>query len=127
MSMTDEEILKKLEDSTKDATCQQLESLRSILEHQSGGGGVRYLQPHLLQHYDATADANTFRQALPLSSYDDYVDHINQMADGLVHHDHPLLSVDPLLCFFYRFTLSSFFSFTLQQQLKYQCLAFSYC
>ena len=102
----DEEILKKLEDSTKDATCRQLEALRSILEHQSKGGGVRYLRPYL-QGYDAPVDANTFRQAVPLSSYEDYVDHINQMANnGPVDHDQPepLLSVDPLICFFYRFT-----------------------
>ena len=111
MNLTDdEEILKKLEDSTKDATRGQLEALRSILEHQSKGGGVRYLRPYL-QGYDAPVDANTFRQAVPLSSYEDYVDHINQMADnGPVDHDHdhdhdqPLLSVDPLICFFYRFT-----------------------
>lgn len=113
MNLTDdEEILQKLEGTTKDATCRQLEALSSILEHQSkggGGGGVRYLRPYL-QGYDAPVDANTFRQAVPLSSYEDYVDHINQMANnGPVDHDHdrdhdqPLLSVDPLICFFFRF------------------------
>ncbi|KAL4603086.1 hypothetical protein ACB092_10G100800 [Castanea dentata] len=106
MNLTDdEEILKKLEDTTKDAACGQLEALRSILEHQSKGGGVRYLRPYL-QGYDAPVDANTFRQAVPLSSYEDYVDHIDQMANnGPVDHDHdhdqPLLSVDPLICFFF--------------------------
>jgi auxin responsive GH3 family protein len=96
--MTDEEIMKMLEGPTGDASRHQHETLRSILERQ---GAVRYLRPHL-QGFNAPVDAATFRRAVPLSSYDDYVDHINSMANGLVDHDQPLLSVDPLLCFFYR-------------------------
>ncbi|KAI9180017.1 hypothetical protein LWI28_000318 [Acer negundo] len=103
--MTDEEILSKLEDSTENASLRQLDTLRSILERQAG---VRYLQPHL-SGYSAPIDASTFRRAVPLSCYDDYVDHINQLASGLVDHDHdkPLLSVDPLVCFFYSSGTSS--------------------
>ncbi|KAF7804790.1 putative indole-3-acetic acid-amido synthetase GH3.6 [Senna tora] len=75
--MTDEEVIQKLEDSTVSANLHQL---RSILHH---NGGVRYLQPYL-PHYDAPLDAATFRHAVPLSCYDDYVDYINQMADAKV-------------------------------------------
>lgn len=95
--MTDEEILRTLEDTTNDAVRHQLETLRKILEHQAG---VSYLRSHL-QGYSATVDAETFRRAVPLSSYDDYVDYIDRMADGLIDLDQPLLSVDTLLCFFY--------------------------
>ncbi|GLT75704.1 hypothetical protein SLA2020_474060 [Shorea laevis] len=95
--MTDDEILKMLDGPTSDATRHQHEVLQSILERQ---GAVRYLRPHL-QAYNAPVDAATFRRAVPLSSYDDYVDHINSIANGLVDHDQPLLSVDPLVCFFY--------------------------
>ncbi|KAK9280850.1 hypothetical protein L1049_003740 [Liquidambar formosana] len=95
----DEEILKKLEESTKDATRHQLEALQTILERH---GGVSYLQSHL-RDYHAPVDAATFRRSVPLSCYDDYADHLSRMADGhLDDHDQPLLSVDPLLCFFYR-------------------------
>ncbi|GMH02660.1 hypothetical protein Nepgr_004499 [Nepenthes gracilis] len=99
--MEDEEILKKLEDTTVDATRRQLETLKTILEH---NGGVRYLQPFLGQS-DAPVDAEAFRRLVPLSTYDDYADHINRMADGADHyedndyHGH-ILSVDPLVCFF---------------------------
>ncbi|KAG6703707.1 hypothetical protein I3842_07G099300 [Carya illinoinensis] len=96
--MTDEEILRMLEDTTKEASRHQLETLRSILERQAG---VLYLRSHLQGHDEQPVDAATFRRAVPLSSYDDYVDHIDRMADGLVDHDLPLLSVDTLLCFFY--------------------------
>lgn len=98
--MTDEEILRTLEDTTNDAVRHQLETLRKILEHQAG---VSYLRSHL-QGYSATVDAETFRRAVPLSSYDDYVDYIDRMADGLIDLDQPLLSVDTLLCFFYRYS-----------------------
>ncbi|KAL5796802.1 hypothetical protein ACOSQ2_001622 [Xanthoceras sorbifolium] len=104
--MTDEEILNKLEESTKNAMHHQLHTLRSILDRQTG---VRYLQPHL-SGYCAPIDAVTFRRAVPLSCYDDYTDHINQLASGLVDHHHdykPLLSVDPLVCFFYSSGTSS--------------------
>lgn len=97
--MTEEELIGKVEESTKNAKLHQLETLRSILDH---NGGVRYLQPYL-RHYKAPVDASTFRQAVPLSSYHDYVDYINQMVDGTDDHDDPLLSVDPLFCFFYRY------------------------
>lgn len=86
-----------LDGPTSDATRHQHEALQSILERQ---GAVSYLRPHL-QAYNAPVDAATFRRAVPLSSYDDYVDHINSIANGLVDHDQPLLSVDPLVCFFY--------------------------
>lgn len=81
----------------RDAMHHQHAVLRSILEHQ---GCVRYLRPHL-QDYSAPVDAETFRRVVPLSSYDDYVHHIDSMARGLVDDDQPLLSVDPLVCFFY--------------------------
>uniref|UniRef100_A0A803NR80 Indole-3-acetic acid-amido synthetase GH3.6 n=1 Tax=Cannabis sativa TaxID=3483 RepID=A0A803NR80_CANSA len=101
----DEKLLKKLEDSTKDATRHQHETLQSILEHQ---GGVRYLQ-RLLQGYDAPFDVDTFRRVVPLSTYEDYSDDINRLADGPHDHDRgqPLLSVDPLICFFYSSGTSS--------------------
>lgn len=97
--MTDEEILRMLEDTTMEASRHQLETLQSILERQAG---VLYLRPHLHGHDEQPVDDATFRRAVPLSSYDDYVDHIDRMADGLVDHDLPLLSVDTLLCFFLR-------------------------
>lgn len=92
--MTDEELREKLEESTRNAKHHQLETLRSILHH---NGSVRYLQS--FSHKGDPSDPATFTRVVPLSSYDDYVDYIHQMADG--KHD-PLLSVDPLLCFFYR-------------------------
>ncbi|KAL5059519.1 hypothetical protein RYX36_031123 [Vicia faba] len=71
----------------------QLETLSSILHHNSSS--------HYLQSFsNNTLDPSTFSHLVPLSSYEDYVDFIQQMADHLPNH-HPLLSVDPLLCFFY--------------------------
>ncbi|KAJ0053146.1 hypothetical protein Pint_01110 [Pistacia integerrima] len=109
--MTDGEILNKLEESTKNANHHQLETLHSILQHQSP---VLYLQSHLsLSASNHTSiDAATFKRAVPLSSYDDYAYHINQLASGSLDHDHdhdnqPLLSVDPLVCFFYSSGTSS--------------------
>ncbi|RDX95372.1 putative indole-3-acetic acid-amido synthetase GH3.6, partial [Mucuna pruriens] len=98
--MTDEELIEKLEDLTSNAQHHQLETLRSILLH---NGTSRYLQSfkgplHL--------DPSTFTRVVPLSSYEDYVHHINHMADGIGNLD-PLLSVDPLLCFFYSSGTSS--------------------
>ncbi|XP_057963817.1 probable indole-3-acetic acid-amido synthetase GH3.6 [Malania oleifera] len=101
--MTDEEILNKLEESTKDAARLQLKTLFSILER---NGGVRYLQPYL-SDYRAPVDAVSYRSAVPLSCYDDYTDHINKMADDRDDRDQPLLSVDPLVCFFYSSGTSS--------------------
>uniref|UniRef100_A0A5B7C0Z5 Indole-3-acetic acid-amido synthetase GH3.6 n=1 Tax=Davidia involucrata TaxID=16924 RepID=A0A5B7C0Z5_DAVIN len=102
--MTDEEIINKLEDTTRDAARHQLETLQTILERNAG---VRYLQPHL-RGCPAPVDAATFRRAVPLSCYDDYADDIHQMADGIIGDDvQPLLSVDPLICFFYSSGTSS--------------------
>ncbi|KAH0978473.1 hypothetical protein GBA52_028192 [Prunus armeniaca] len=101
--MTDDELLLKLDDSTRNATRHQLDTLRSILDQ---NGTVLYLQPYLPPH-DAPLDAATFRRSVPLSSYDDYADLINQMADSPRHHHQPLLSVDPLVCFFYSSGTSS--------------------
>ncbi|BFG43230.1 hypothetical protein CerSpe_295040 [Prunus speciosa] len=101
--MTDDELLIKLDDSTRNATRHQLDTLRSILDQ---NGTVLYLQPYLPPH-DAPLDAATFRLSVPLSSYDDYADLVNQMADSPRHHHQPLLSVDPLLCFFYSSGTSS--------------------
>ncbi|KAM5563828.1 putative indole-3-acetic acid-amido synthetase GH3.6 [Rosa sericea] len=101
--MTDEELLKNVNDSTLNATRHQHEALSSIL-HQNGT--VRYLQPHL-PHHNAPLDAATFRRAVPLSTYDDYADVITQMAETSLDHQQPLLSVDPLLCFFYSSGTSS--------------------
>ncbi|XP_057718163.1 probable indole-3-acetic acid-amido synthetase GH3.6 [Arachis stenosperma] len=96
----EESIIEKVEEYTKNAGFHQLETLRSILQHNSK---VQYLQPFI-----SHLDVNTFRTMVPLSSYDDYVDYINQMAEhGKQHHDPPLLSVDPLLCFFYSSGTSS--------------------
>ncbi|TKY62494.1 indole-3-acetic acid-amido synthetase GH3.6 [Spatholobus suberectus] len=96
--MSDEELMQKLEDLTNNAQHHQLETLRSILLH---NGTVRYLQSfkgplHL--------DPSTFTRVVPLSSYEDYVDYINQMAEGKDDH---FLSVDPLICFFYSSGTSS--------------------
>ncbi|XVE73210.1 hypothetical protein DITRI_Ditri11bG0098900 [Diplodiscus trichospermus] len=102
--MADDALLKQLEESTKDVERHQAETLHSILQHQRG---VRYLQRYLLDVEDQNApvDAAAFRRSVPLSCYDDYADYINQLADGddsTDDHDrHHLLSVDPLVCFFY--------------------------
>lgn len=92
--MTDDELIQKLEELTMDAKHHQLETLRSILQH---NGSVRYLQSF---NNNKSVDPASFTSLVPLSSYDDYVDFIHQMADG-EHDHHDLLSVDPLLCFFY--------------------------
>ncbi|CAL5357546.1 unnamed protein product [Camellia sinensis] len=96
--MTDDELITKLEETTKDAPRHQLDTLRAILERNAG---VRYLR----RHYPtpAAVDAATFRRSVPLSCYDDdYADHILRIADGS-DDDRPLLSVDSLVCFFYRY------------------------
>ncbi|KAK9945438.1 hypothetical protein M0R45_010955 [Rubus argutus] len=101
--MTDEQLLNNFNDSTINAARHQLDTVTSIL-HQNGT--VRYLQPYL-PYDNAPLDAATFRRAVPLSSYDDYADHINQMAESSLDHQQPLLSIDPLLCFFYSSGTSS--------------------
>ncbi|KAK4418221.1 putative indole-3-acetic acid-amido synthetase GH3.6 [Sesamum alatum] len=103
--MTDVDVIEKLEDTFRDAMRRQLETLSTILER---NGGVSYLQPYL-RGYKTPLDAATFRSAVPLSCYDDYADHISKLADGVLRDDHgqPLLSVDPLLCFFYSSGTSS--------------------
>lgn len=103
--MTDDEIIAKLEGTTKDAARHQLETLQAILERNSGVG---YLRPYL-RSYPAPVDAAIFRRTVPLSCYDDYADPICRMADeGLDRdHDQRFLSVDPLVCFFYSSGTSS--------------------
>ncbi|KAG5567622.1 hypothetical protein RHGRI_002984 [Rhododendron griersonianum] len=98
----DDDIIAKLEETTKDAARHQLETLRAILERNAGVG---YLHPHL-RSCPAPVDASTFRRAVPLSCYDNYADHISRLADGGAlddDHGQRYLSVDPLVCFFYRF------------------------
>ncbi|CAJ1906667.1 unnamed protein product [Sphenostylis stenocarpa] len=97
--MTDEELIQKVEDLTINAQQHQLETLGSILLH---NGTVRYLQS--FNKGPLPLDRSTFTRVVPLSSYEDYVDHINHMADG---KDEPFLSVDPLRCFFYSSGTSS--------------------
>lgn len=98
--MSDDDVVNNLQDIFKDAERHQHETLRAILER---NGGVSYLQPYL-GGYDAPVDAAAFRRDVPISCYDDYADLIGKLADGDLIDDHalPLLSVDPLLCFFYR-------------------------
>lgn len=108
--LADEEVLKKLEDVTKEATRHQHEVLESILQR---NGGAHYLQAHL-QRSNAPLDAATFRRVVPLSAYKDYSEHINKLAEGPVGHASvhgPLLSADPLGCFFFRYSSSSSSSF----------------
>ncbi|KAJ4839651.1 hypothetical protein Tsubulata_045154 [Turnera subulata] len=94
--MTDEEVLQSLEEYTKNAIDHQHRTLRSILAHQAY---VSYLRPYFSGHLPPI-DAATFRRLVPLSSYDDYADHINNLANhGSVDQYPPVLSVDPLHCF----------------------------
>ncbi|KAI7991130.1 putative indole-3-acetic acid-amido synthetase GH3.6 [Camellia lanceoleosa] len=100
--MTDDELITKLEETTKDAPRHQLDTLRAILERNAA---VRYLR----RRYPtpAAVDAATFRRSVPLSCYDDdYADHILRIADGS-DDDRPLLFVDSLVCFFYSSGTSS--------------------
>ncbi|XP_019196764.1 PREDICTED: jasmonic acid-amido synthetase JAR2-like [Ipomoea nil] len=101
------EIIKKLEDTTRDAARQQSETLRYILQR---NGGLSYLRRYL-GSYNGSVDADTFRTAVSLSRYEDYTDYINKMADGVLtdknYGGRPLLSVDPLTCFFYSSGTSS--------------------
>lgn len=85
-----------------DATRRQEETLRTILDR---NGAVAYLRAHLDCNRDLSiVDADTFRRLVPLSTYDDYADHINRIADGIDGGDDddgvPSLSFDPLICFF---------------------------
>lgn len=97
---TDGDVVEKLQDTFQDAPRRQLETLTAILEH---NGGISYLRPYL-HGDDVPINAADFLRAVPISCYDDYADHINKLADGIStdEHGHHLLSVDPLLCFFYR-------------------------
>ncbi|MED6130472.1 hypothetical protein PIB30_000971 [Stylosanthes scabra] len=97
MAEEEEQVIEKLEEYTKNARHHQLETLHSILQHNAK---VLYLQP-FLSNLDHHLDAHTFRSLVPLSSFEDYADYINHMAEHGNQHDHPLLSVDPLLGFFY--------------------------
>ena len=101
--MADGEILKKLEDSTKDAMAVQLQTLQTILQR---NGRSSYLKRYGV---GAFLDTASFREAVPLSCYDDYADCIGRMADGGGggdddDGDRPMLSVDPLVCFFNRYS-----------------------
>ncbi|KAB5527498.1 hypothetical protein DKX38_021345 [Salix brachista] len=95
--MTYDELVRNLEDLTENAAHHQLQTLHSILQHQAS---VSYLQPYL-SACDGPVDGATFRSRVPLSSYDDCFHLINQLANGDIDHHQPLLSADPLLCFFY--------------------------
>ncbi|GMI76070.1 hypothetical protein like AT1G48660 [Hibiscus trionum] len=103
--MTDDALLKQIDESTKAFSRHQDDTLRSILQHQCG---VHYLQRYLpdIGDHSLTIDAATFRRSVPLFCYDDYVDYINQLADvnnyNVDHDPCHILSVDPLICFFYR-------------------------
>lgn len=120
--MSDDEIIKKLEETTMNAEQLQRETLAVILERNAG---VRYLQPYLQGYISEPIDAATFRRVVPLSSYDDYADCINRLADGVlddVNEDgQPLMSFDNLLCFFYRYmvvhTHSSLLDFSIVKYL----------
>ncbi|KAJ6401146.1 hypothetical protein OIU84_016538 [Salix udensis] len=95
--MAYDDLVRNLEELTENAAHHQLQTLHSILQHQAS---VSYLQRYLSAS-DAPVDAATFRSRVPLSSYDDYFHLINQLANGDIDHHQPLLSADPLLCFFY--------------------------
>lgn len=98
--MPDYDLIEKLEDTFKDAARHQRETLCAILDRNAG---VSYLHPYL-RGSDAPPDAAAFRRAVPLSCYEDYEDHIGKLSDGdlVDEQGRHLLSVDPLLCFFYR-------------------------
>ncbi|XP_077243587.1 putative indole-3-acetic acid-amido synthetase GH3.6 [Tasmannia lanceolata] len=98
--MMEKEILKEIDECTRDAKRLQLETLRAILKHNDNS---IYLKSHF-NGSDSPIDPDSFRRLVPISSYDDYADHINRMANG---DDSPILSVDPLLCFFYSSGTSS--------------------
>ncbi|MQL76244.1 hypothetical protein Taro_008645 [Colocasia esculenta] len=107
-SQADEELLRMLEEATSDAHRLQLETLRAILRRNAGCG---YLRPHLVplggptDGGAAAVDAESFRRLVPVSSYEDYADHIQRMADGT--GDPSVLSFDRLICFFYSSGTSS--------------------
>lgn len=93
------------EGSTRDAHRIQMQTLRSILERNAGVGYLRRFLcgdagfPDPAQA-DPAHTAAAFRRLVPLSSYDDYADLIDRVADGA--EPPTALSVDPLLCFFNR-------------------------
>ncbi|KAJ8490603.1 hypothetical protein OPV22_012324 [Ensete ventricosum] len=95
------EAARRVEESTRDALRFQLETLRSILE---SNAGTAYLRPHLRDRLpdparvDLALVAAAFRRLVPLSSYDDYADLIERIADGA--EPPAALSLDPLICFF---------------------------
>ncbi|GMI76069.1 hypothetical protein like AT1G48660 [Hibiscus trionum] len=70
--MTDDALLKQIDESTKAFSRHQDDTLRSILQHQCG---VHYLQRYLpdIGDHSLTIDAATFRRSVPLFCYDDYV------------------------------------------------------
>ncbi|XP_039126770.1 probable indole-3-acetic acid-amido synthetase GH3.6 [Dioscorea cayenensis subsp. rotundata] len=91
-------VLIRFEEATRDAHRLQLQTLRTILECNAT---VDYLQRHLPGCSLGVGDeaVSSFRRLIPLSSYDDYADLIQRIADG--SESPAALSLDPLLCFFY--------------------------
>ncbi|XP_072967643.1 probable indole-3-acetic acid-amido synthetase GH3.6 [Typha angustifolia] len=92
METADDDVLTRLEISTRDARRLQLETLQSILQHNSD---TDYLKTYLR---DPEIGADSFRRLVPLSSYADYADLIGLIADGIKPPSS--LSSNPLLCFF---------------------------
>ncbi|XP_021730857.1 probable indole-3-acetic acid-amido synthetase GH3.6 [Chenopodium quinoa] len=97
----DDDLINKIEETTINAKRCQHETLATILRI---NGRVGYLQRYLgnTNFYDHF-DAETFRRLVPLSTYDDYADHINRMAEGIIDDDVDgwhFLSFDPIICFF---------------------------
>ncbi|KAJ6848315.1 putative indole-3-acetic acid-amido synthetase GH3.6 [Iris pallida] len=90
MALSDEQVLQTIEESTINARALQLQTLRSILSRNSAAT--------FLRHHRQPTDADSFRRLVPLSSYEDYADTIQKMADGELPA--ASLSLDPLLCFF---------------------------
>ncbi|KAM0948558.1 putative GH3 family protein [Dioscorea sansibarensis] len=93
-----DDVVSRFEEATRDAQRLQLQTLRAILERNAT---VDYLQRHLSGGSLGGGDeaVSSFRRLIPLSSYDDYADLIQRIADG--SESPSALSLDPLLCFFY--------------------------
>lgn len=101
--MRDEEIIEKVEETTKKAEQLQRETLSAILRRNAS---VRYLQAVGYEDDDDDDSIggreDSFRRVVPLSSYDDYAEYMGKLADGDDEDGRPFLSFDPLLFFFYR-------------------------
>lgn len=95
--LTDDELIAKVEETTVEATRHQLDTLRKILDRNAAVGYLRQAA--------GAVDVHNFRRTVPLSTYDDYADHISKIADGLDDYGdgdsgRHFLSFDPLVCFF---------------------------